>query len=68
MDISSLAGQYMGEAQTYNADALEQETQLKLAQFIKEYLTDPTKSRDLIPSGTGINDATVETRLASTTP
>lgn len=64
MDISSLAGQYMGEAQTYNADALEQETQLKLAQFIKEYLTDPTKSRDLIPSGTGINDATVENQIS----
>ena len=52
MDIGSLAGRYMGEAQAYSADALEQETQLKLARFIKEYLTDPTKSRDLIPSGT----------------
>lgn len=63
MDISSLAGQYMGEAQTYSADAMEQETQLKLAQFIKDYLTDPTKNRDLIPSGTGISDATVENQI-----
>lgn len=63
MDIGSLAGQYMGEAQTYSADALEQETQLKLAQFIKEYLTDPTKNRDLIPSGTGISDASVEGQI-----
>lgn len=63
MDIGSLAGQYMGEAQTYSADAMEQETQLKLAQFIKEYLTDPTKSRDLIPSGTGISDASVEGQI-----
>lgn len=63
MDIGSLAGRYMGEAQTYSADAMEQETQLKLAQFIKEYLTDPTKSRDLIPSGTGISDASVEGQI-----
>ncbi|MDE6215491.1 polysaccharide biosynthesis tyrosine autokinase [Bacteroides sp.] len=64
MDISSLAGQYMGEARSYDADAMEQETQLKLAQFIKEYLTDPTKNRDLIPSGTGISDATVENQIS----
>lgn len=63
MDISSLAGKYMGEAQSYSADALEQETQLKLAQFIKEYLTDPTKNRDLIPSGTGISDMNVENQI-----
>ena len=63
MDISSLAGRYMGETQAYSADALEQETQLKLAQFIKEYLTDPTKDRDLIPSGTGISDANVEGQI-----
>lgn len=63
MDIGSLAGRYMGEAQAYSADALEQETQLKLARFIKEYLTDPTKSRDLIPSGTGISDAAVEGQI-----
>lgn len=68
MDIGSLAGRYMGEAQAYSADALEQETQLKLARFIKEYLTDPTKSRDLIPSGTGISDAAVEGQITSTTP
>lgn len=63
MDIGSLAGRYMSESQAYSADALEQETQLKLAQFIKDYLTDPTKSRDLIPSGTGISDATVESQI-----
>ena len=64
MDIGSLAGKYMGEAQSYSADALEQETQLKLAQFIKEYLTDPTKNRDLIPSGTGISDMNVENQIS----
>ena len=64
VDIGSIASRYMGESQAYNADALEQETQLKLAQFIKEYLTEPSKSNDLIPSGTGINDMSVETQIS----
>ena len=64
VEIGSIASRYMGESQAYNADALEQETQLKLAQFIKEYLTEPSKSNDLIPSGTGINDMSVETQIS----
>lgn len=68
MDIGSLAGRYTGEEQAYSADAQQQETQLRLARFIKDYLTDPTRERDLIPSGTGISDAGIRGRSASTTP
>ena len=32
----------MTESQKYNADAMELETQLRLANFIKDYLTDPS--------------------------
>ena len=49
VDISSSANMYMNESQKYNADALELETQLRLAHFIKDYLTNPTKETDLIP-------------------
>ncbi len=63
IDIASSANRYMGESQKYNADALELETQLRLAQFIKNYLTDPTKERDLIPSNTGIGDANIEGQI-----
>ena len=63
IDISTSANMYMNESQKYNADALELETQLRLAQFIKSYLTDPTKERELIPANTGIGDAGIESQI-----
>ncbi len=63
VDISSAAGMYMSESQKYNADALELETQLRLAKYIKDYLTDPGKETDLIPSNTGISDMNIESQI-----
>lgn len=63
VDISSAAGMYMSESQKYNADALELETQLRMAKYIKDYLTDPTKETDLIPSNTGISDMNIESQI-----
>ena len=63
VDIASSAGMYMNESQKYSTDALELETQLRLANFIKDYLTDPTKERDLIPSNTGIGDMNIENQI-----
>lgn len=56
---------YMSESQKYNADALELETQLRLARYIKEYLTDPKKETDLIPANTGISDMNIETQITA---
>ncbi|MCF0176452.1 MAG: polysaccharide biosynthesis tyrosine autokinase, partial [Bacteroidales bacterium] len=64
LDIGSAASQYLSESQSSTEASIQQETQLKLAQFIKDYLTDPTKSRDLIPSGTGISDVAVESQIS----
>ena len=55
---------YMTESQKYNADAMELETQLRLANFIKDYLTDPGKETDLIPSNTGISDMNIENQIS----
>ena len=63
VDISSAAGMYMSESQKYNTDALELETQLKLADFIKHYLTDPSKETDLIPANTGLSDMNIENQI-----
>lgn len=63
VDIGSAAGMYMSESQKYNADALELETQLRLANYIKDYLTDPTKEIDLIPANTGISDMNIENQI-----
>lgn len=63
LDISSSANMYLGESQKYNSSALELETQLRLAQYIKEYLTDQKKEADLIPSNTGISDMNIENQI-----
>lgn len=64
VDIASSAGMYMTESQKYNADAMELETQLRLANFIKDYLTDPSKETDMIPSNTGISDMNIENQIS----
>ncbi len=65
LDISSTANMYMGESQKYNAGALELETQLRLANFIKDYLVDPKKETELIPANTGIGDAAIESQISN---
>lgn len=64
VDISSSANMYMSESQKYSADALELETQLRLANYIKSYLTDPKKEMDLIPANTGISDMNIESQIS----
>ena len=64
VNLASTAGMYMSESQKYNTDALELETQLRLADYIKDYLTDPTKETDLIPSNTGIGDMKIENQIS----
>lgn len=64
VDISSSAGMYMNESQKYSSNALELETQIRLAGFIKSYLTDPSKETDLIPSNTGISDMNIENQIS----
>lgn len=63
IDIGSTASRYMGESQKYNADAVELETQQRLAQYIKQYLSDPAKETDLIPANTGISDVGLESQI-----
>ena len=63
VDISSEAGMYMSESRKYSSDAMELETQLRLADYIKDYLTDPTKETGLIPSNTGISDMNIESQI-----
>lgn len=64
VDISSSASMYMSETQKYNADALELETQLRLANYIRDYLTDPKKETDLIPTNTGISNMKIESQIS----
>lgn len=63
VDLGSSAGMYMNESHRYNTDAMELETQIRLANFIKNYLTNPANDTELIPANTGISDANVESLI-----
>ena len=64
VDLGATTGITMGDAQKYGTEALELETQLRLAGYIKEYLTDPSKETGLIPSNTGISDMKIENQIS----
>lgn len=64
VSIEASANMYMSESQKYNTDAFELETQLRLAGYIKEYLTDPKNDTELIPANTGISDMNIENQIA----
>lgn len=64
IDISTSAGQYIGEAQRFDQEANEQETVLKMAEYLRDYLMDPSKSKDLIPANSGIRDLNIEGQIA----
>ena len=64
LDIDNTASAYLDESRKSNSEALEMETQLRLATYIKDYLEDHTKDGDLIPSNTGIDNASVESQIS----
>lgn len=63
-DVGSAAGQYMGESQRFTGEEIELETQLRIINYVKEYLADPSKETELIPTNTGVGDAKVEGLIA----
>ena len=63
IDIGSSASMSFSQKQQYSSQSKELQMQLKMAEFIKEYLEDPTKARDLIPANTGV-DMNIETQIA----
>ena len=63
-DISSETGMYLQESSQYSKEGLGLENQRTLAKYIRDYLTDPHKSADLIPANTGIADVNIEGQIS----
>lgn len=64
IDISSTAGRYMGESQRYNNEAMALQTQLGIARYIRQYLSDPARGTDLIPTNIGLADVNLEGQIS----
>lgn len=62
-DIKSEAGVYLQTTSRFQQENLELENQRTLVKYIREYLTDPLKSADLIPANTGLSDINIEHQI-----
>ena len=63
VDIGTTANRYEGESEKYSQEVLERETQLKWANYIRDYLSDPTKSSELLPTNTGLEGTNIESYI-----
>lgn len=59
-DANEAANIYLEQTRTTNAQVVEYETQIRWAQFIRDYLTDPANEHDLIPTSIAFDDLRVE--------
>lgn len=62
-DVASEAGLATANTNQLQQDSYGLENQLQLVQFIRHYLTDPVKMKELIPSNTGVADVNIESQI-----
>lgn len=62
-DLTSEAGLATGNTNQFQQEGFGLENQLQLVQFIRSYLTDPAKMKELIPSNTGVSDVNIEAQI-----
>lgn len=62
-DIKATAQSYIEESSYYATKSFEVNNQLSIASYIKDYLNDPSKKEDLIPSNLGLANASVELQI-----
>lgn len=63
VDLSANANLYLQEGSKAKEESIQLEAQLNVVEFIRNYMTDKTKSADLIPNVSGVGDAGVQTQI-----
>lgn len=64
-DFTSTSSILMQTGSKYKDEVVKINTDISIAQFIKGYLSDPSKKNELIPANTGIDDMGIESQIAS---
>lgn len=62
-DIISETGIYLQTTNQFQQEGFGLDNQRTLAIYIREYLNDPSKSAELIPSNTGVSDMNIESQI-----
>ena len=63
IDVGQEAGQAMSKREVYGEQAIELMMQARLGRSLYDYLTDPNKENELIPSQAGFGDAALEKQI-----
>lgn len=65
VDMSANASQYLAESSKVKEESAQLETELSIAQSIKNYLVDMTGKDQLVPNVTGVGDANMQTQIST---
>ena len=63
-DVGAVSGQYLAESSSYSEKAFANSNQLAISQMIRDRLTDPAQSSTLLPSNSGLTNATIEGQIS----
>jgi len=63
MDIATAGQMFVNDSREYQSERNKIETDIKLAEMMRQYLTDEKKQNELIPFNTGLVDQGVESQI-----
>lgn len=64
-DVSAVAAQAMGEQTAADQQRQLISNQLYMVRYVRNYVADPNNSKQLLPAGSGIGNAAIESQIAS---
>ena len=64
-DVSAVAAQAMGEQSAADQQRQAINNQLYMVRYVRNYVTDPTHAKQLLPASSGIGNAAVEAQIAA---
>lgn len=64
-DVQAAASMYMAQSSEVNAQILALNTQLSMARYIRNYLTNSTSKNQLLPANSGIESPGIEQQIAN---
>ncbi len=62
-NIQSVSSAYLSESSSYAAKSFEVNNQIAIAQYIKDYMNDPSYAEDLLPANSGLTNTSVNDRI-----
>jgi capsular exopolysaccharide synthesis family protein len=65
VSLESEAARNMSESDRFRMEGLQLENQIRMSNFIKDYLLDPTHTNDLIPAAVAVSDAATNANIAN---